>query len=214
VEPTVTHSWCLQFIIKVFARSFLHATCTSVSQLHPTCTCGTCSYSSVTLAIRHKSLRSVLSPSDVYLQYPQHLTCGIRRLTCHVYLWDHSPSRSDLWDPTTCMSCVPVGPSDLSVRMAHMSHVPVGPLYLHPTCGTWQLACHLYLLCCWGLINSKKTSMPGSRTWDLKEGMHGLYHCARCLVVLAYLWSLYSIIFSVWMPYRLTYIGYFPFKWK
>ena len=44
--------------------------------------------------------------------------------------------------------------------------------------------------------------------------MHGLYHCARCLVVLTCLWSLYSIIFFVWMPYKLPYIGYFPFKWK
>ena len=44
--------------------------------------------------------------------------------------------------------------------------------------------------------------------------MHGLYHCARCLVVLTCLWSRYSIIFSMWMSYRLTYIGYFPFKWK
>jgi hypothetical protein len=47
--------------------------------LHPTCTCRTCSYSSVTLAIRHKSFRSILSPYDVYLWYP-------------------SPSDVDLWD--------------------------------------------------------------------------------------------------------------------
>ena len=87
-------------------------------------------------------------------------------------------------------------------------------LHLHLTCGTRQLACHLYLLCRRGLINSKKTSMPGSQTRDPEEGMHGLYHCARCLVVLTCLRGHYSIIFSVWMAYRLTYIGYFPFKWK
>ena len=56
--------------------------------------------------------------------------------------------------------------------------------------------------------------MPRSRTRDPKERMHGLYHCARSLVVLTCLWSHYSIIFSMWMPYRLTYIGYFPLKWK
>ena len=56
--------------------------------------------------------------------------------------------------------------------------------------------------------------MPRSQTQDPEEGMHGLYHCARCLVVLTCLWSHYSIIFSVWMPYMLTYIGYFLFKWK
>ena len=52
--------------------------------------------------------------------------------------------------------------------------------------------------------------MPRGRTRDPEEGMHGLYHCARCLIVLAYLWSRYSIIFSVCMPYRVTYIGYSP----
>ena len=47
--------------------------------LHPTCTYGTYSYSSMMLAIRHKSLRSILSP-------------------CDVYLWDPSPSDVYLWD--------------------------------------------------------------------------------------------------------------------
>jgi hypothetical protein len=66
----------------------------------------------MTLVIHHKSLRSVLSPSDVYLRDPSpsdqwdpmayghvylticrtvlhfHLTCGTQRFACHVYLWD------------------------------------------------------------------------------------------------------------------------------
>jgi hypothetical protein len=78
----------------------------------------------VTLAIRHKSFRSVLSLSDVYLR---------------------DPSAPDLWDPMAYVSRVPVGPLSISIR-------PVGPddlrvtlrvtctygtiLYLHPTCGT------------------------------------------------------------------------------
>jgi len=162
------------------------------------CTYGTCSYSSVTLVIRHKSLCSVLSLSDVYL-------------------WDLSAS--DLWDPTAYVSCVPMGPFSISTWHVGPNGLSVMCTYgtyhrLHLTCGTRRLACHLYLLCHRGLINSRKTSMPGSRTQDSNNGMHGLYHCARFLVVLTCLWSCYSIIFSVWMPYRLTYIGYFPFKWK
>jgi len=108
--------------------------------LHPTYTCETYNYSSVTLTIHHKSLHSVLSPSDVYL-------------------WDTSPS--DLWDPMAYVSCLLVGPFSISIR-------PVGPdglrvtcacgpfsirlvgpdntfLHLHPTRGTRWLACHVYL---------------------------------------------------------------------
>jgi hypothetical protein len=99
------------------------------------CTNGTYSYSSVTLVIRDKSLRSVLSPSDVYLRdhsasdlwylmtYVSRVPMGPfsisirpvwpdRWLTCHEYLWDNSSSPSDLWDPTACVSlvlCVPSG---------------------------------------------------------------------------------------------------------
>ena len=124
------------------------------------------------------------------------------------------------------ISIRPMGPDGLHVTCTYGTIQPVGPngsrvtctsgtfLHLHPTCGTRWLACHLYLLCRRGLINSKKTSMPGSRTQDPEEGMHGLYHCTRCLVILTYLWSRYSIIFSMWIPYRLTYIRYIPFKWK
>ena len=98
-----------------------------------------------------------------------HLTCGTRWLACHVYLWD----------PMAHVSRVPVGPFSISIR-------PMGPnglrvtctygtihlvglngshvtctygtiLHLHPTCGTRRIACHLYLLCRRGLINSKKS---------------------------------------------------------
>jgi hypothetical protein len=129
VGPVVTHLWCLQFVIKVFARSFLHAMCTYGTLLHP--------------------------------------TYGTRRLTCHVYLWGLSPSPSNLWDPTACMSLVLVdpSPSDLWDPTApfFISIWPVGPndlcvtctcgtfLQLHLTCGTRRLVCHLWtLLCRWG----------------------------------------------------------------
>ena len=38
------------------------------------------------------------------------LTRGTQWLECHVYLWDLSPSPSNLWDPTACMSLVPFVP--------------------------------------------------------------------------------------------------------
>ena len=122
----------------------------------------------MTLAIHHKSLCSVLSPSNVYL-------------------WDPSPS--DLWDPMAYMSRVPLGPFSISIQpvgpdglrvtCGPFSIRPVGPdgsratctygifLYLHPTCGTQWLACHLYLLCHQGLINSKKPQCLGvePETW-------------------------------------------------
>ena len=121
------------------------------------------------------SARSFLRPTCAYgtLQHP---TCGTQWLMCYVYLWDHSPSPSDLWDPMACVSLVP---------------------FVLP-----------------GSNKFKKNLMHGSQTRDPDKGMHGLYHCARCLVILTCLWSHYSIIFSVSMTYRLTYIGYFPFKWK
>ena len=84
------------------------------------CNCGTYSYSSVMLAIHHKSLRSVLSPSDMYLR---------------------DPSASDLWDPMAFMSHVPVGPDGLRVMCTcgtiqpvgpNGSRVPVGPAVTYP----------------------------------------------------------------------------------
>jgi hypothetical protein len=176
VGPVVTHPWCLQFVIKVFAQSFLH----------PMCTCETL----------------------------KHLTCGTQWLTCHVYLWDHSLSPSDLWDPMACVSCVLMRPSDPWDPMALVSLVPVGPFSISIRLWDPTACVSLVPFVPLGSNKSKKTSMPGSRTRDPEEGMHGLYHCARWLVVLTCLWSHYSIIFSVSMPYRLTYIGYFPFKWK
>jgi hypothetical protein len=122
-----------------------------------------------------------------------HPTCGTRWLVCHVYLWDHPTYGTQrltchvyLWDLSP-------SPSDLWDPMTCVPLVPFVPL---------------------GSNIFKKTSMPGSQTRDPEEGMHDLYHCARCLVVLTCLWSCYSIIFSMWILYRLTYIRYFPFKWK
>ena len=126
------------------------------------CTSGTCSYSSMMLTIHHKSLRSVVSPSDVYLR---------------------DPSTSDLWDPTAYVSRVPVGPFSISIWPVGPNGLrvtctcgtiqPVGPngshvmctygtfLYLHLTYATRRLACHLYLLCHRGLMNSKKPQCLG-----------------------------------------------------
>ena len=166
--PAVTHPWCLQFIIKVSARSYLHAMCTcgTVLHLHLTCgtrqthlhlTCGTRRFAChLTLAIHHKSLHSVLL----------HPTCGTQWLTCHVYLWDLSPSPSNLWDLAVCVSLVPCVPS--------------------------------------GFNFLKKGLIPRSQTRDLDQGLERLYHCARHLAVLASLWSCYSVMFAMWMPYRLT----------
>ena len=114
-----------------------------------------------------------------------HLTYGTR--------WHLSPSPSDLWDPTVCVSCVLVGPSNLLDPTTYVSHVPMGPfsISIRPV-GPYGLR----VTCCrQGLINSnsKKTMRPRSQTRDPTKGMHGLYHCAKCLVVLAYLWSLYGI---------------------
>ena len=64
----------------------------------------------MTLAIRHRSLRSVLSPFDEYLR---------------------DPLASDLWDPMAYVARVPVERFSISIR-------PVGPdgLRIKCTCGT------------------------------------------------------------------------------
>jgi hypothetical protein len=135
----------LAFRHKVSARSFLYQTCACGTLLHLTCTYGTCSYSSVMLAIHHKSLCSVLSPSDVYLR---------------------DPSTFDLWDQTAYVSCVPMGPFSISIwpvghddlrvtwRLQFIIKISTRS-FLHPTCtcgtllhptyGIWQLTCHVYL---------------------------------------------------------------------
>jgi hypothetical protein len=195
---------------KVSARSFLHPMCTCGTLLHPMCTYETCSYSSVTLVIHHKSLCMFLSPSDVYLWDPcpsdlwdptayvsrvpvgpftisirpvgsnglrvtctcgtflhLHPTRGTQWLAYHMYLWDLSPSLSDLWDPTACVSLGPfsirpVGPNGLRVTCTCGTF-----LRRHSTCGTWRLACHLYLVCRRGLVksNSKKPWDLGVEPW-------------------------------------------------
>jgi hypothetical protein len=110
--PTVTHLWCLQFIIKFSARSFLHAMCTCGTLLHPTC--GT--------------------------QWHTCPTCGTRRFTCLTCgTWRHlSPSPSDLWDPTAWVSHVPIGPFSIFIRHVGPDGLRVTCIpFLHPTCGTW-----------------------------------------------------------------------------
>jgi hypothetical protein len=136
---------------KVSAWSFLHPMCTCRTLLHPTCTSRTCSYSSVMLAIHHKSLRLVLCPSNVYCGTLLHLTRGTWRLMCHMYLWDLSPSPSDLWNPTACVSRVPMGPFSISIWPMGLDGLHVSCTYgtflhLHLTYGTRRLKCHLWTL--------------------------------------------------------------------
>ena len=105
--------------------------------LHPTCTYGTCSYSSVTLVIHHKSLCSIISPHDVYLWDPS---------PSDVYLWDlqllirdacNSPQKSSLSPfsirrvPMGPFSIRPMGPDGLCVTCTYETI-----LHLHPTYGT------------------------------------------------------------------------------
>jgi hypothetical protein len=150
--PAITHPRCLQFIIKVSTRSFLHATCTCGTLLDPTC--GTWRLTC------HLYLWG-LSPSNLW------------DLTACVSLVLVDPSPSDLWDPTTpfSISIRPVGPDGLHIMCPtcgtrqHLSPSPsdlwdptacisrvwlVGPdgtfLHLHLTCGTRPLACHLWTL--------------------------------------------------------------------
>ena len=163
---------------------------------------------------------------------------SIRPMGPDGYLWDHSPSPSDLWDPTA---------------------------HLHPTRGTRRLACHLTLaihhkslclvlypfdvykrdpstsdlwdLTLWdpsasdlwdpmayvsrlpvgpfsisirpvGLDGLCTTLGPRSQTQDPEQGMDRLHYCARRLVVLICLWSPYSSIFSVYALQVDLYIGY------
>jgi hypothetical protein len=99
-------------------------------------------------------------------------TCGTPRLACHLCLWTifhltcgtrrHlSPSPSDLWDPMTCVSRVPVGPFSISIRPVEPDgfRVTCGP-FLHLTCGTRWLACHL-LPPGFNKFKLKKTMRPG-----------------------------------------------------
>ena len=112
----------------------LCVTCTCGTVLHLHLTCGTRRLAChLTLAIHHKSLRSVLSPSDVYL-------------------WDPSPS--DLWDPMAYVSRVTVGPFSISIQ-------PVEPDGLRVTC----------TMCAVGVQFLKKGWIPRSRTRDLDLGM-------------------------------------------
>jgi hypothetical protein len=135
-----------------------------------------------------------------------HLTCGTRRLACH--LWTLSPS--DLWDLTVCVSLVnlfsnrPVRPSGLCVMCTYGTI-----LHLHSTCGTRRLACHL-LPPGFNKFKLKKTMRPRCQTQDPEQGIDLPHHYARRLVVLTCLWSsICSLCGHVDL-----YIGYIPCKWK
>jgi hypothetical protein len=167
VGPTVTYAWRLQFVIKVSTWSFfsmrhvpmgpfsirpmepdnLRVTCTYRACLHLHPTYGTCGLR-VTCACGPFFIRNV-GLNDIFLHL--HPTYGT---------WRHlSPSPSDLWDPTTCVSRVPVGTFSISIW-------PVGPDGLRVTCGPFHhsirgtrwLTYHVYL---WDL------SLSPSDLWDL-----------------------------------------------
>jgi hypothetical protein len=111
----------------------------------------------MTLAVRHKSLRSILPPYDVYLWDPFSIW--------HVVPEPVGPVSMSIWPVgpdglhVTC-ACGPfsiqvVGSDGLCVTCTYGTIRPLGPndlhimctygtfLHLHPTCVTWWLACHL-----------------------------------------------------------------------
>ena len=104
----------------------------------------------------------------------------------------------------TCGTIRPLGPNGLRVTCTCGTF-----LYLHPTCGTQRLACHL-LPPGFNKFKLKKTMRPRSRIRDLEQGIDRLHHCVRCLVVLTCLWS---SICSLCGQVNL-YIGCIPCKWK
>jgi hypothetical protein len=67
----------IQFITEASAQSFLHLTCT----------CGTCSYSCVTLAFVIRDACNSIREVSRSILFP-----------CDMYLWDPSPSDVYLWD--------------------------------------------------------------------------------------------------------------------
>ena len=133
------------------------------------------------------------------------------------------PSPCDLWDPMTpfSISFRPVGPDGLRVTCTCGTIRPLGPdglhvmcicgnfLHLHPTCGTLRLACHL-LPPRFNKFKLKKTMRSRSQTRDPEQGIDRPHHCARCLVMLTYLWSsICSLCGHVDL-----YIGYIPIPYK
>jgi hypothetical protein len=124
VGPAVTHSWCLQFVIKVSAWSFLHPMCTCGTLIH--LTCGT---QCLTWYVYLWGISP--SPSDLW------------DLMAYVSLVLVDPSPSDLWDLTTpfSISIQPMGPDCLRVTCTYRTF-----LHLHLTYGTRRLACHLWTL--------------------------------------------------------------------
>ena len=94
----------------------------------------------MTLAIRHKSLHLVLSSSAVYL-------------------WD--PSASDLWDPTTYVSRVPMGLFSISIQ-------PVGPDGLR-------------VICTYGTIRP----LGPNGQWDLSPSPSDLWDPMACVSLVA-----------------------------
>jgi hypothetical protein len=199
-DPIVFHSWRLQFIIEVSAWSscdetLLHSMLTihhrslrlvlspcDGTLLHPTCTCGTCSYSSVTLAIRHRSLRLVISQWDGTLLHPT-CTYNYSSVTLAIHQEVSAQSFLYMWDPMTCMSRVRLmGPDGTFLHLlltygtrwleCHMSDVwaPIAPfsITIWPV-GPFSISTRpvgpngLRLTCCrWGLINSNSKKL-----WDL-----------------------------------------------
>jgi hypothetical protein len=145
--------------------------------LHPTCTYGTCSYSSMMLAIRHRNLHSVLPPCDGTLL---HLTCicgtysylsVILHFIIEVSVYLRNPSASDLWDPT-----------------AFNPFYTYGTL-LHPTCtcGTCSyssvmLAFHHRSLCVpAGPFSISDLWDPSVYMWDRRPSPSDLWDPKACM---------------------------------
>jgi hypothetical protein len=161
--PGLCH-WTNYIYVIVFICNKQHFVINLHMVLSPSCTCGTCSYLSVTLAIRHKvSARSFLQLMCTCgtLVHPT-CTCGTYSYSSVTLVIRHKSPFSPF-----CIRRVHVGP--FSIRpMGHEGlHVTCTCgtfLHLHPTYGTRRLACHLYHVCSWDLISQKKDLIPRSQT--------------------------------------------------
>jgi hypothetical protein len=121
---------------------------------------------------------SFLHPTYTYGTL-QHLTYGIRWLTCHVYLWNRSPSPSDLWDPTTHLHST-CGTRRLAYHLTlSIRHKNLCSVLLHPTCGTRRLTCHVYL-------------------WDLSPSLFDLWDPTVCVSLVPCVPSGFNFSKKVW----------------
>ena len=135
-----------------------------------------------------------------------HLTYGAQWLMCHVYLWDHSPSPSNLWDPTACVSLVPFVPPG-SNKLKKTQCLGVEPETRRKECMVFTIALHtwlywhvsrviivLYSLCgCptgWPILDISPSS--GNKTVPIRLAVAAAEDPRCAVVALASFWRLGS----------------------